>query len=212
MADFPPQLDDDLIWAEFFTSPRHAPALFLDRDGVMIEDMHYLHDVEKVHFIPGLFDTIKWAKSRGWHVVAVTNQAGIGRGKFTWPEYVAVHEFILDELRKADAMVDAVMACPFIKDGIKPFSHPDHPARKPNPGMLLKAAAGLDIDLANSWIVGDKAADIKAGAKAGLAGGVLVSTGYGTEEKAKAESFANDDYNVRSTNTVADVNKGVIPA
>ena len=201
MAGLPRQLDDDLIWAEYFAPARPAPALFLDRDGVMVEEVHYLHRAEDVRIIPGTVETIRWARNRGWHVVVVTNQAGIGRGRFTWPDYVAVHEHILALLESADAMVDAILACPFISDGVEPFSHPDHPCRKPNPGMLLKAAAELDIDLANSWIVGDKTADLEAGRNAGLAGGILVATGYGAAERERIGHLEN----VLTAASVADV-------
>ncbi len=205
MTALPPQLDADLIWAEYFGEARKAPALFLDRDGVIVEEVHYLHAVDKVSFIPGAFETIRWARAQGWHVVIITNQAGIGRGVFEWPDYVAVHDHILSELRAAEAPVDAVMACPFIADGVEPFAHPDHPARKPNPGMLLKAAAALHCDLSQSWIVGDKKSDIVAGQNANIAGGILVATGYGVDEEANVQELAKQNYQIIQATSIADV-------
>ncbi len=208
MTDLPTQLDGDLVWAEFFGAARPAPALFLDRDGVIVEEVHYLHEVGKVRFVPGAADTIRWARSRNWHVVVVTNQSGIGRGIFDWSQYRAVHDHILAELNAAEAPVDAVMACPYIPNGAAPYGHPDHPDRKPNPGMLLKAAARLQIDLASSWIVGDRAGDIDAGRRAGLAGGIHVDTGHGPEDRDNALALAAE-FRVEIAPSIAEV-PGVI--
>jgi D-glycero-D-manno-heptose 1,7-bisphosphate phosphatase len=99
-------------------------------------------------------------------------------------------------LLESAAGLDLVLACPF-------HSAEGHPCRKPRPGMLLRAAELLDLDLAGSWIVGDKASDLAAGKAAGLAGGLLVETGYGSTEKAAASSLAGEDFSLRGGKTVA---------
>ncbi len=196
MSDPPVQVGDDLIWAEAFSAPRRAPALFLDRDGVIVEEVHYLHQAEKAKLIPGAAETIKLARARGLHVVVVTNHSGIGRGLYGWPEFIAVQARMLADLAALGASVDAVLACPFIAGGQPPYGHPDHPARKPNPGMLLAAADMLEIDLAASWIVGDRAGDIEAGRRAGLAGGLHVLTGHGPHDRQAALALGRPGYAV----------------
>ncbi len=205
MSTRPPQLGPDLVWAEYFAPPRPAPALFLDRDGVIVEEVHYLHRIEQTRLIPGAIDCIRAARAADWHVVVVTNQSGIGRGIFGWADYIQVHDHILADLSAAGAQVDAVIACPHAPGVPAPYGHDDHPARKPNPGMLLEAAAELEIDLARSWIVGDRADDIEAGRNAGLTGGVHVTTGFGPAERPDALAHRTADFQVLTASSIAEV-------
>lgn len=205
MTDLPAELDEDLIWRQRLAPPRAAPALFLDRDGVIVEEVHYLHQVEKTRLINGIVAAINFARARGWHVVVVTNQAGIGRGLFDWSAYREVHDHIIAALAALNVTFDAVLACPYTPTGIAPYVNGDHPARKPNPGMLLKAAEDLHIDLAQSWIVGDRAGDLLAGRNAGIAGGILVATGFGAEQRGEAEAVGTKDYPVHFAASIADI-------
>ena len=169
-----------------------ARALFLDRDGVINHDAGYTHAWERFRFVDGIFALGRAARARGYLLVVVTNQAGIARGRFSWPEYTAVAERIAELLAQEGARLDRVYACPFHEAGREPYRHPDHPDRKPNPGMLLRAAAELDLDPVRSWMVGDKASDLQAGRRAGCKV-ALVRTGYGREvDPAGADLVAED--------------------
>ena len=97
------------------------PALFLDRDGAVVIEAHYLHKVEDVELIPGAAATIAAANKNGIPVIFVTNQAGIGYGYFGWPDFFAVQERILSDLAAEGAFVDAVYACPFHEKGKPPY-------------------------------------------------------------------------------------------
>ena len=205
MTTLPAELDDDLVWAERRSSGRQAPALFLDRDGVIVEEIAYLHEVEKTRLIDGAAEVICAANQMGLHVVMVTNQAGIGRGYYGWSEFRRVQNKILSELAAAEARIDAVLACPHHPEVEPPYRHPSHPDRKPNPGMLLKAAAMLEIELARSWIVGDRAGDLAAGRNAGIAGGFHVLTGFGAEERDAALALDGDGFRVLAAPTIRDV-------
>jgi len=203
-------IDDDGIWCQVLnrsTATSLRPALFLDRDGVVVEEAHYLHRVHDVQLIPGAADIISKANAIGIAVVIVTNQAGIGYGKYDWPEFALVQERMLDDLDERGAFVNAVFACPFHERGKPPYDVPDHPCRKPNPGMLMKASARLPIDLNRSWIVGDRAGDLAAGLNAGLRGGLHVKTGHGVEEKEQvsAAQLQCDGFSVYSRDSIADV-------
>jgi len=180
------------------------PALFLDRDGVIVEEVLYLHRVEDVAFIPGAGETIAAANRRGVAVVVVTNQAGIGRGYYGWREFEEVHQAILAGLGRCGARLDAALACPYHPLGVPPYLHDCHPARKPQPGMLLQAADLLGIDLARSWIVGDKASDLLAGRSAGLRGGLLVLTGHGPQHRDAALALRTPEFEVRLAGSIAD--------
>ena len=146
----------------------------LDRDGVLVEEVHYLHRPADVRPVPGAAEVVREANRRGVFTVVVTNQSGVGRGYYDWCDFAAVQERMLEDLAAAGARLDAVFACPHHREALLPYRHPDPPARKPNPGMLLAAAAALPIALEESWIVGDRHGDLEAGRRAGLAGGLLV--------------------------------------
>lgn len=176
---------DQGVWAQVLRMPSGSgphPALFLDRDGVVALEAHYLHKVEDVALTPGAIQTIARANEKNIPVVLVTNQAGIGYGYFAWDAFIAVQDKIISELAAGGATLDGVFACPFHAKAKPPYQHPDHPARKPNPGMLLNAAARMNLDLARSWIVGDRELDLLAGRNAGLSGGIHVMTGHGAQD------------------------------
>jgi len=176
---------------------RGRPALFLDRDGVLVEEVGYLHRPEDVRLIPGTARAVALANRRGRAVVVVTNQAGIGRGLYGWPDFAATQARILEELAAAGAVLDMVLACPFHREGQPPYCHPDHPDRKPRPGMLRRAGEALGLDLGASWIVGDRASDLAAGRAAGLAGGLHLDSGQGEAERARSLDLAGPDFAVR---------------
>ncbi len=201
-------LNSDGVWCEILTlGAPGRPALFLDRDGAVVEETDYLSRVEDVVMIPGAAETIAAANKRGVAVVMVTNQAGIGRGHYGWAEFEAVQRAIVAFLAAAGASIDAVYACPHHPQGQGAYAHPNHPARKPNPGMLLQAAADLAIDLKQSWLVGDKAIDVEAAKRAGIAGALQVATGYGNAERDRASAFAGPQFDVRFGQSIADAIK-----
>ncbi len=193
-------------WLQLLASDRAGPprpALFLDRDGVLVEEVNYLHRPEHVRAIPGAGAALARMRDRGWRLVLVTNQAGIGRGYYGWDEFRAVQARLAEMLAADGAALDAVLACPFHAEGKGAYARPDHPWRKPAPGMILAAAAQLPIELARSWMVGDKASDAAAGRAAGLAGAIHVLTGYGRDERAAAERLRAADFAVRVADSVA---------
>ena len=156
------------------TGPGRRRALFLDRDGVINIDHGYTHRIEQFAFMPGIFDLVAHARARGFTVVVVTNQAGIGRGFYSEADFHHLTAWMTAQFAQRGAAIDAVYFCP---------DHPEHglgdyrrdtPMRKPGPGMLLQAAADLDLDLARSVLVGDSETDIMAGRHAGLALTVLL--------------------------------------
>ncbi len=179
-------------------------ALFLDRDGVVVEEVGYLQRVKDIAFIAGAAAAIAAVNRCKIPVVLVTNQAGIGRGYYGWAQFKAVQDAIHADLAAAGARVDAVYACPHHAAGKDGFAHPDHPARKPNPGMLVRAEKDLALDLRRSWLVGDKATDIEAAKRAGLAGAVHVLTGHGASERAAATALATADFEVLLGHSIAD--------
>lgn len=158
------------------------PALFLDRDGVIVEETNYLHRPDEVRMLPGAASAIAAVNRAAIPVVIVTNQAGIGRGYYDWKDFHAVQSLICNELEKVGARSDMVIACAYHENGVGEYACDDHPWRKPQPGMLIEAAARLGIDLPSSFIVGDCLTDIQAGARAGLRTGAMVETGHGKGE------------------------------
>jgi D-glycero-D-manno-heptose 1,7-bisphosphate phosphatase len=156
------------------------PAAFLDRDGTVIELVHHLNDPRDVRLIEGAGAAIARLNRAGIAVVIVTNQSVIGRGKLTEAGLVEIHAEMSRQLAGHGAHVDAMHHCP-LAPTIKDPRVIEHPDRKPGPGMLLRAAAELDLDLARAVMVGDTISDMLAGRNAGTAASVLVRTGYGAD-------------------------------
>jgi D-glycero-D-manno-heptose 1,7-bisphosphate phosphatase len=192
------------IWTRPQSATGTRPALFLDRDGVIVEDPGYLSRASDLVLLPGAVDVIARANRLGIPVVEVTNQAGIARGYYGWNEFVEVEAALAGELAAAGAVLDGVFACPYHHDGVAPWAHPAHPARKPRPGMLLAAQRLLGIDLGRSWIVGDKLDDLQAGYAAGLGGGMHVLTGQGTQHRRDVAEWQPSNYNLRLADSISD--------
>jgi D-glycero-D-manno-heptose 1,7-bisphosphate phosphatase len=182
------------------------PALFIDRDGVLTQEVHFLGRPGDVVLLPRAAETIAAFNRAGIPVIVVTNQSGIARGYFSWHEFEEVEaEIRLQLSRTAGAHLDAVFACGYHEAGQGELGIRDHPWRKPNPGMLLAAADRLDVRLEVSWIVGDRARDLASGVAAGLAGGIHVMTGHGdASERRAALELARPDFQVRSTVSISD--------
>jgi D-glycero-D-manno-heptose 1,7-bisphosphate phosphatase len=167
------------------TQAKKARAVFLDRDGTICEEVGYLDSVERLCLIPGAAQGIKLLNERNFKVVVVTNQSGIARGYFSEARLQELHEELSRLLGKEGASLDAVYYCPHHPTEGKPPYLQVCGCRKPAPGLILKAAEELKIDLKNSFVVGDKMADIACGRESGVKG-VLVLTGYGNGELASA--------------------------
>jgi D-glycero-D-manno-heptose 1,7-bisphosphate phosphatase len=134
-----------------------VPAVFLDRDGVLIEDTGYPHLESQLRMMPGAGEAVGRLNRLGYLCVIVTNQSGVARGLFTEQQMHAFNQVIVRRLALAGGRIGAVYACPYHSEGrIEAYLHPDHPDRKPNPGMLLRAAADHDIDMARSFMIGDQ--------------------------------------------------------
>lgn len=151
--------------------PEPRPAAFLDRDGVLIVDSGYPHRPDQLVLIPGAAEAVKRLNDAGYVTVIVTNQSGVARGLFSEATMHAFNALLVERLAEAGARIDAVYACPFHAEAVEDrYRHPDHPDRKPNPGMLLKAIAEHDLDPARSLMIGDQASDMEAARRVGVAG------------------------------------------
>lgn len=178
--------DWSLVYRPYAESMNSRPALFLDRDGVIIEDVHYIGNPDEVRLIPGVGETIRQFRSAGFVVVVVTNQSGIARGYFDRDEYLRVERRIRELLGSDEP--DAVYACPFHKEGAVPYNV-EHSWRKPSDGMLRASSEALGIDLGRSLMVGDSLSDIQAGIAAGVARTFHVLTGHGFAHRPKVEQL-----------------------
>jgi D-glycero-D-manno-heptose 1,7-bisphosphate phosphatase len=143
-------------------------ALFLDRDGVINIEKNYVHRIEDFEFIDGIFELCKTAQDLGFHLFVITNQAGIGRGYYTEQEFHQLTEWMLERFGERNINISKVYFCPYHPTaGIGKYRRESFD-RKPNPGMLLKAAQEFDLHLPSSILIGDKISDIEAGQAAGI--------------------------------------------
>ena len=158
-------------------------AVFLDRDGTIVEDPGYLHDPAKVKLFPGAADAIHGLNVAGYVVVVVTNQSGIARGLYTEADYRAVEKRLDELLAAKSARIDASYFCPH---------HPQAPelcnCRKPRTKLFLDAQAALDIDFTKSWWVGDRLSDVQPARPLG-GRGILVATGQGNLHQGQARAM-----------------------
>ena len=157
-------------------------AVFLDRDGTINIEKNYLYEIDKFEFIEGVPEAIKILNDKGYLVIVVTNQAGIGRGYYTEEDMHKLHKHIDKELEKYNAHIDAYYFCPH---------HPEHgigkyrvdcECRKPRDGMLRKALEDYNINAHNSYVIGDKVGDAYSGAGLGIKG-IIVESGHKLIEK-----------------------------
>ena len=147
------------------------PAAFLDRDGVLNVDHGYTHRPGDLDWIPGARNAILKLNAAGYYVFVITNQAGVARGYYGEAQVAAFHAHMQDELAKIGAHIDAFYYCPFHEDAvIEGYRVVDHPDRKPNPGMILRAMREWPIDRARSFLIGDGESDVEAARRAGLRG------------------------------------------
>lgn len=156
-------------------------AAFLDRDGTIIIDMVYLNDPEKIHVFPESYEAIRLLNSKGFIVILATNQSGIARGLVQEENLHTINNKIIEDFKANDALISDVYYCPHPVDG-------GCECRKPNAGMLQMGAEKHNIDLSQSWMVGDRMTDVVAGNNAGCKGSILlqndttppIDTKYGT--------------------------------
>lgn len=149
------------------------PALFLDRDGVFIENRaNYVRSWEDVAFFPQALAALACIREIPYKIIVVTNQSAVGRGLMSLETAVHLNNRILDVVREANGRIDASYLCP-----AKPGT--DHPCRKPRPGMLFQAAQEHNLDLGQSIMIGDALTDIQAGQAAGVKQAILLLTGRG---------------------------------
>ncbi|MBN1925472.1 MAG: HAD family hydrolase [Prolixibacteraceae bacterium] len=138
-------------------------ALFLDRDGVINEEVNYLHKIEDFVFIEEIFPVCKFYSEHGFILIVITNQAGIAKGIYTETEYEILTRWMLAEFSKKGITIEKVYHCPH---------HPDYSGecdcRKPKPGLILKAGKEFNINFKKSLLIGDKLSDIEAGLNAGI--------------------------------------------
>ena len=151
-------------------------AIFLDRDGVIIENRpNYVRSWEDVAIYPQAVLALSRLRSSPYKVVIVTNQSAIGRGILSYPEAEAINHRLLTELERAGCRIDGLFMCPHVPE--------DRCAcRKPQPGLILQAVQALSLDVSRSWMIGDAWSDLLAGQTAGVRQNVLVRTGLGQEQ------------------------------
>ena len=149
-----------------FGNPTHK-ALFLDRDGVINVDKHHLHKIEDCEFMDGIFDLCRDYKNKGFEIVVVTNQAGIAKGIYSEADYFKLRNFIHAEFERQGCPIAAEYFCPYHPDGFGKYRRASF-YRKPNAGMILRAAKELNIDLKQSVLIGDAETDITAAKTAGV--------------------------------------------
>ncbi len=156
-------------------------ALFVDRDGTIIHDPGYLSSVDQISFYPDVLDTLAQIKKQGLLLFIITNQSGVGRGYFDESQLSQVHEALTAMMSDAGVEVDAIKYCPHAPDEKCPH-------RKPSPNMVLDIAKKFDVDLKNSFFVGDKVSDIQTGKSAGCTT-VLIQHGKTFVELLQSNDF-----------------------
>ena len=156
-------------------------AVFIDRDGTISEEVGYVNHPSRYRVFPYAAEAIKHLNDAGWLACLVTNQAGVARGYFAEEMIGRVHQLLIDELTRGGARLDAIYYCPHHPSvGDAPYRL-DCDCRKPRPGLILRAAAEFDLDLNQSWMIGDRYSDTELARRAGVRAAFVLS-GYGRGE------------------------------
>jgi D-glycero-D-manno-heptose 1,7-bisphosphate phosphatase len=172
------------------------PAVFLDRDGVLIENREdYVREWSQVFIYPKTHLSLFRIQQAGYKIIIVTNQSAVGRGLISLQTAQEINRKLVETIRENNGQVDRVYMCPH---------HPDDgcDCRKPKPGMILQAARELDLDLSRSWMIGDAWSDMLAGQAAGVQGLLMVKTGRGTDQL--RETRRNEVKNVHLVEDISD--------
>jgi D-glycero-D-manno-heptose 1,7-bisphosphate phosphatase len=156
--------------------------IFLDRDGVINKEVGYLYQTQDFEFIDGVFESCKYFQALGYKLIIITNQSGIARGYYQEKDFRALTKWMLIQFENQDVNILDVFFCPHGPDSTCK-------CRKPQPGMLLDARNKYDIDMANSWMIGDKEADISAANAAGINSTILVKSGHNIDEANSKAKF-----------------------
>ena len=141
--------------------------IFLDRDGVINKEINYLHKIEDFEFIDGVFEACQYLQSLEYKIIVITNQSGISRGFYTKNDYQIITKWMVSQFKKNNISILDTFHCPHLPDSICN-------CRKPKPGMLLNAKNKYDIDMNQSWMIGDKETDILAANAAGISKTILL--------------------------------------
>ena len=159
-------------------------AVFLDRDGTLIENRGYICEFSQAVVFPFAANAVRRLNRAGYRVIVVSNQSAVARGICSEEQVIALHRKLREHFAQQGAEITACYHCPFLADAAVPAFRCQSPLRKPEPGMLLQAAAEHGLDLAASFMVGDSIDDIEAGRRAGCRT-LLVRTGYGSESESR---------------------------
>jgi D-glycero-D-manno-heptose 1,7-bisphosphate phosphatase len=156
-------------------------AVFMDRDGTISEEVGYINHPSRFRVFPHSADAVRLLNEQGWLAIVVTNQAGVARGYFSEEMIHEIHDQLKRDLENAGARLDAIYYCAHHPSVGEPPYRQDCDCRKPKPGLILKAAREFDIDLAQSWMIGDRYSDIELARNAGV-NSAFVLSGYGRGE------------------------------
>ncbi len=153
---------------------KRRAAVIFDRDGTLNIDHGYVGDLARFEWMKGARRAVRRVNEAGALAIVATNQSGVARGFFGLAEVERVHAAMRADLAADGARIDAFYVCPFLAGApVAAFAHPDHPDRKPNPGMILSAIAEHAIDPARALVIGDKPSDLEAARRAGIAGALF---------------------------------------
>jgi|TARA_B100000767_G_scaffold272032_1_gene298869 D-glycero-D-manno-heptose 1,7-bisphosphate phosphatase len=159
--------------------------IFLDRDGVINKEINYLHKIEDFEFIDGVFEACQYLQSLEYKIIVITNQSGISRGLYTKNDYQIITKWMVSQFMKNNISILDTFHCPHLPDS-------GCNCRKPKPGMLLNAKNKYDIDMNQSWMIGDKETDITAAISSGITNTILVKSGHKINEADSRAKFIID--------------------
>ena len=166
--------------------------IFLDRDGVVNKEINYLHKINDFEFIDGIFSACHYFETLGYKIIIITNQSGISRGYYNELEYQALTNWMLSQFKVNRVEILDIFHCPH-----NPKEKCE--CRKPKPGMFLKAQKKHNIDMENSWMIGDKEVDITAANSAGIINTILVRSGHMINESKSNSMYIVDSIKESST-------------
>jgi D-glycero-D-manno-heptose 1,7-bisphosphate phosphatase len=157
------------------------PAVFIDRDGTINEQLGYINHLSRFVILPGVSEAVRLLNKNDWWAIIVSNQGGVARGYYPMELVDEIHAFLKSSLKEQGATIDGIFFCPHHPAGVLPEYSSECGCRKPETGLIDKAREAFDIDMSNSYVVGDRHVDIELASRLNLKG-VLVKTGYGMGE------------------------------